>query len=104
MEINFWKDKNVFVTGADGFIGGWLAKTLVEKGAKVIVVIRDLKKETALDLHNLKDKKEIYIVGENGDGKTLLLQGITIALKGVEEGDVFNLVKPQNNYTFSAVD
>jgi len=38
-----------------------------------------------IELHNLKDKKEIYIVGENGDGKTLLLQSIAVGLKGVNE-------------------
>lgn len=57
-----------------------------------------------LKLENLKDKKEIYIVGENGDGKTLLLQAITIALKGVEEGEVFNLLKSQKEYKFNLLD
>ena len=38
-----------------------------------------------LQLNNLYDKKEIYIVGENGDGKTLLLQAIAVALKGCEQ-------------------
>ena len=53
-----------------------------------------------IELKNLADKKEIYIVGENGDGKTLLLQAIAIALKGVEEGDVFDFVKSQkDDYT-----
>ena len=51
-----WTDKNVFITGADGFIGGWLAKTLVEKKAHVIVVVRDLKRKNALDVHNIRDK------------------------------------------------
>ena len=51
-----------------------------------------------LKIDNLSDKNEIYIVGENGDGKTLLLQAIAIALKGVEEGDVFNLAKSQNEF------
>ncbi len=40
---------------------------------------------TEISLDNLKDKKEIYIVGENGDGKTLLLQAIAVGLKGTEE-------------------
>lgn len=35
-------------------------------------------------IDNLQAKKEIYIVGENGDGKTLLLQAIAIALKDCE--------------------
>jgi len=48
-----------------------------------------------LELNSLQDKKEIYIVGENGDGKTLFLQSLVIALKGVTEGDIFNITKLQ---------
>ena len=46
-----WNEKNVFITGADGFVAGWLAKTLVEKQANVVVIIRDLKAK------NLSDKR-----------------------------------------------
>lgn len=63
MEIDFWKDKNVFVTGADGFIGGWVAKTLVEKGAKVTTIIRDQKIKDSLDSHGIREKVNII----NGD-------------------------------------
>lgn len=35
-----------------------------------------------MQIENLKGKKEIYFVGENGDGKTVLLQAIALALKG----------------------
>jgi len=59
-------------------------------------------KNISIDM--LKDKKEIYIVGENGDGKTLLLQAITIGLAGVEEGDIFNLVKSQDKAKIEIVD
>lgn len=54
-----WHNHNVLITGADGFIGGWLAKALVEKKANVIVIIRDERKNSALALHNLKDKVSI---------------------------------------------
>lgn len=37
----FWKDKNVFVTGATGFLGSWLTDALVSAGAHVIVLVRD---------------------------------------------------------------
>ena len=57
-----------------------------------------------IKLKNLKDKKEIYIVGENGDGKSLLLQAIAIALVGVQDGDVFDFMKGQKNYTLSLLD
>ena len=36
-----WKGKNVLITGANGFVGSWLAKSLVEKKANVIALIRD---------------------------------------------------------------
>lgn len=35
-----------------------------------------------MTIEELKDKKEIYFVGENGEGKTVLLQAILLALKG----------------------
>ena len=50
-----WENKNVFVTGADGFIGSWVAKKLVEKKANVIILVRDFKSEPPhklLDLEN----------------------------------------------------
>ena len=34
-----------------------------------------------IEIEDLKDNKEIYFVGENGDGKTILLQSIVLALK-----------------------
>ena len=50
-----------------------------------------------IELINLEDKKEVYIVGENGDGKTLFLQSIVIALKGIQVGEIFDLIKTQTN-------
>lgn len=35
MDINFWKDKKVFVTGHTGFKGAWLCLTLKRLGAEV---------------------------------------------------------------------
>lgn len=57
-----------------------------------------------IKLEHLKNKNEIYIVGENGDGKTLLLQALALGLKGVAEGDVFNLVKSQKDYVLTIED
>jgi len=62
------------------------------------IEIKDFYSIYDLKMDNLDNKKEIYIVGENGDGKTLLLQSIAIGLKGVEEGDVFNLTKSQSQF------
>ncbi len=37
----FWEARNVFVTGAGGFVGSWLAHALVERRAQVTVILRD---------------------------------------------------------------
>jgi CDP-glucose 4,6-dehydratase len=37
----FWPGKSVLVTGAGGFVGSWLAKALVERGAVVTAILRD---------------------------------------------------------------
>jgi len=51
------------------------------------ITIKNFFSINQITLINLKEKKEIYIVGENGDGKTLLLQAIAVGLKGtVEDG------------------
>ena len=65
------------------------------------IEIKDFFSIENLTLSNLSDKKEIYIVGENGDGKTLLLQAIAIGLKGVREGYVFDIVKNLDNYSIN---
>lgn len=36
-----WKGANVLITGITGFVGTWLAKDLVERGANVIAFVRD---------------------------------------------------------------
>jgi len=56
-----------------------------------------------VQLENIKDKKEIYILGENGDGKTLFLQSIVSALRGIEEGAIFDMLK-NSKPTFNIID
>ena len=41
MPKKYWKDRNVFVTGCTGLLGSWLTKSLVERGANVVGLIRD---------------------------------------------------------------
>ena len=41
MNTNHWKEKNIFVTGATGFLGSWLTKELIEMGACVVTIERD---------------------------------------------------------------
>lgn len=42
MNPAFWKHKNIFVTGATGFLGSWLVGSLADAGANVVVLIRDM--------------------------------------------------------------
>jgi CDP-glucose 4,6-dehydratase len=37
----FWRDRQVFVTGGSGLLGGWLVRRLVEKRANVVCLVRD---------------------------------------------------------------
>lgn len=37
----FWRNKNVFVTGATGLVGSWLTKFLMDDGANVVGLVRD---------------------------------------------------------------
>jgi CDP-glucose 4,6-dehydratase len=46
-----WSGRNVFITGANGFVGSWLARELVEQGATVVALVRDLTPRAGLALH-----------------------------------------------------
>lgn len=41
MKDTFWNERQVFVTGASGFIGAWLIKDLIKRGARIVTLIRD---------------------------------------------------------------
>lgn len=38
---NFWLDRPVMVTGAGGFLGGWLVRRLLDAGADLVCLLRD---------------------------------------------------------------
>ncbi len=59
MVDKFWKDRNVFVTGCTGLLGSWLTKTLVEYGANVTGLIRDLVPKSNLNWSGFNDKINI---------------------------------------------
>jgi CDP-glucose 4,6-dehydratase len=39
--VSFWRDRNVFVTGATGLLGSWLSEELVRREANVTCLVRD---------------------------------------------------------------
>ena len=56
---DFWKDKNVFITGCTGLLGSWLTKALVERGANVTGLIRDLVPKSNLNWSGFNNKINI---------------------------------------------
>ena len=53
---DFWKDRRVFITGCTGLLGSWLTKTLVERGAEVTGLVRDLVPKSNLNWSGLMTK------------------------------------------------
>jgi CDP-glucose 4,6-dehydratase len=48
-----WRDHAVFITGANGFVGSWLAAALVRSGARVVALVRDEVQPGGLELQGL---------------------------------------------------
>ncbi len=53
----------------------------IEKGYLKEIEIKNYFSIKEIKIENLENKKEIYFLGENGEGKTILLKSILIALK-----------------------
>ncbi len=60
---NFWKNKNIFITGIAGFVGSNLAKKLVKDGANVFGLTKSKRIESLLFFENI-DKKINLIFGD----------------------------------------
>lgn len=61
---NFWKNKRVLVTGANGFLGSHLSIRLLKKGAYVIGIIKENPPKSFLNiaLREIKNKQKIKII------------------------------------------
>ncbi|MDE3164694.1 MAG: NAD-dependent epimerase/dehydratase family protein [Acidobacteriota bacterium] len=64
IELNrgFWAGRSVFVTGASGFLGGWVVRRLLAEGAEVSVLVRD-------------GSPRSMLVGEGDIGRTMTVHG-----------------------------
>lgn len=67
---NFWQDRRVFITGASGLVGGWLVKALLEKGADVVILLRDWVPGSELITAKLLEKTTI-VRGDLSNSRTL---------------------------------
>jgi CDP-glucose 4,6-dehydratase len=52
----FWERRNVLVTGCTGFLGGWLVQELLDRGARVVGLIRDWVPQSRLLTEGLASK------------------------------------------------
>lgn len=56
MDQRYWRNRSVLVTGANGFVGSWVARVLVENGARVVALVRDMPARGGLALQGLSDR------------------------------------------------
>lgn len=81
----FWRDRRTLITGATGLLGSWLSKSLIEKGAEPVILLRDWVPQSELVLSGSLDKVRV-VRGELSD-----LELIERVLAEYEIETVFNL-------------
>jgi len=59
LTVGYWPDRPVLVTGATGLVGSWLTKSLVEKGAGVVCLVRDWIPESELVRSGALDRVKV---------------------------------------------
>lgn len=66
-----WGGESVLVTGADGFIGSWLAERLLDEGAEVVVLKRDRPALSRLRIDGVEERCTV-VQGDLADHNSLL--------------------------------
>lgn len=59
MSPAFWQDRPTFVTGATGFLGGWLVRRLLDAGAEVVCLVRDWVPQSELMRRQLIERVKV---------------------------------------------
>ncbi len=75
----FWKNRNVFVTGATGLLGSWLVEELLKRGAHITSLIRDWVPASKLVGSGLMEQINV-VRGE--------LEDFTIVLRALNEYEI----------------
>ena len=71
LDVGFWTNRQVFVTGATGLLGSWLTKGLVQKGARVVCLVRDRVPDSRLFVDGILDRV-VVVSGELEDYDVVL--------------------------------
>ncbi len=80
-----WRDRSVLVTGAQGFVGSWLAERLLDEGARVVAIRRDVKPETRFRSDRIEARCTVV------DADLLDYQSLVRVLNEHEIASVFHL-------------
>lgn len=56
---NFWKNRRVLITGANGFLAGWLSKDIIARGAKLFALIYEKNPVSVFETEHLHKKSEV---------------------------------------------
>ena len=80
-----WRDKSILVTGAQGFIGSWLVSRMLDEGARVVVLRRDIPAESRFGIEGLEERCDV-VLGDLVDYESLIR-----ALNEYEVKAVFHL-------------
>lgn len=59
LKSTFWQDRPTFVTGATGFLGGWLVRWLLKMGADIVCLVRDWVPENELVRSRMIEKVKV---------------------------------------------
>ena len=54
--LSRWKGVPVLVTGAQGFVGSWLAERLLDAGARVVTLLRDVEPEARFNSDGIAER------------------------------------------------
>ena len=57
---NFWKGKNVFITGVNGFVGSNLTKNLLNNGSKIIGLTKTKKIKSLMYYEKINKKIKLF--------------------------------------------
>jgi len=66
----FWQDRPVLVTGATGLLGSWLVPALLDEGARVVVLVRDLVPDALLETSGSR-RRSVCVLGDVRDGELI---------------------------------